>query len=468
MRRHTTICLLALLLSVSIQIVSVRAAPPRAIVSSQDPPAEVTVLDRRGDLWLVTGSEVQLAALPGARMLGEFQTPAPPRTFLPSPSAVIDDLVTQVNAADLISQVEWLVGLGVRFSRSPNLPAVADTLEAKLASFGLDTEQHVFPMGTEGNLQVPNVIATKTGSLQPDSVFVLCAHYDATSEAPFQNTPGADDNGTGTVTLLTAARLLSTVSLDYTVKFVLFAGEEQGMVGSDYWVQDMAAAGLPIVGALNFDMMGWWDDGVPFDLEIETNNASRWMAEAICWAADTYTIMPYELHVDDSAWWGDFYRFWQNGFAAVNHEESWDWGDPDFNPYYHTTADTPDKLSPEFFEGSARIAVAALASLAGVSNLSAVPGAPAGGADLTADPNPFNGRVVLRLTAEGVEGSQSLSIYDLRGRRVDEVSLTMSGGRGQVLWDARDETGRSLSAGVYLALAESVPGRPSCRVTYLP
>jgi hypothetical protein len=233
-------------------------------------------------------------------------------------------------------------------------------------------------------------------------------------------------------------------------------------------VQDMAAEGLPIIGALNFDMMGWWESGVTFDLEIETNNASRWMADAICWAADTYTTMPYQLHVDDSAWWGDFYRFWQNGYAAVNHEESWDWGDPDFNPYYHTTEDTPDKLSPEFFEGSARIAVAALATLAGVSSTSSIPGRPVGGADLSANPNPFNGRVVLRLAAEDVEGPQSVSVYDLRGRRVDEVTLNVHGGMGQVTWDARDKTGRSLPAGVYLALAESLPGRPSCRVTYIP
>jgi Zn-dependent M28 family amino/carboxypeptidase len=163
--------------------------------------------------------------------------------------------------------VEWLVGLGPRLSRCPNYPAVADFLEAKLASFGLATEQHIFYMGLNGTLE------------------------------------GPDDNGTGTVTLLTAARLLSTVSLDYSVKFVLFAGEEQGMVGSDHWVEEMAAAGMSILGALNFDMMGWWTEGVDFDLEIETNNASRWMADAICWAADTYTTMPYELHVDDSAWW---------------------------------------------------------------------------------------------------------------------------------------------------------------------
>jgi hypothetical protein len=468
MFRRFTLCLLALLVCVPIPAALAQAAPLRAIVSGHEPPKDVNVLDQRGDLWLVTGSEAQLAALPGAHLLPELPTPSPPRTFIPDPSELVDDLVAQVNADELISEVEWLIGLGVRFSRSDNIQAVADSLEARLASFGLTTEQHTFPMGIEGNLIVPNVIATKVGSVEPDSVFVLCAHYDATSEVAFVDTPGADDNGTGTVTLLTAARLLSTVSVDYTVKFVLFAGEEQGMVGSDYWVQDMAAEGLPIIGALNFDMMGWWENGVTFDLEIETNNASRWLADAICWAADTYTTMPYQLHVDDSAWWGDFYRFWQNGFAAVNHEESWDWGDPDFNPYYHTTDDTPDKLSPDFFEGSARICVAALASLAGASSPSVVLEASVGGVFLSASPNPFNGQVVLHLMTGGAEGPQSVAVYDLRGRQVDEITVTVNDGKGQVTWDARDNTGRSLPAGVYLALAETLPGRPSCRVTYVP
>jgi len=466
-RRHS-LCLLGLIVATSMQPVPVQATEPRAVVSGQTPPAGVTALDRHGDLWLVTGSETELAALPGARMLREFRAPMPQRTFTPVFNPVVDGLVAQVNSSDLISQVEWLIGLGVRYSTSPNLPAVADSLEARLASFGLATEQHTFPMGLEGNLVVHNVIATKTGTVEPDSVFVLCAHYDATSEDAFHYTPGADDNGTGTVTLLTAARLLSTVSSDYTVKFVLFAGEEQGMVGSEYWVEDMAAEGLPILGALNFDMMGWWENGVDFDLEIETNNASRWMADAICWAADTYTTMPYELHVDDSAWWGDFYRFWQNGYAAVNHEESWDWYDPDFNPYYHSTEDTPDKLSSEFFEGSARIGVAALASLAGVSIVSDVPETPIGGARLSASPNPFNGRVAISLVAGGVEGTQTVSVFDLRGRRIDQVTLTMSDGKGAAVWDAHHEAKLPVPAGVYLAVAESLPGRPSCRVTYLP
>lgn len=421
--------LLALVL-VTASVLSVKvgqAAPPRAILNSHDKPTGVTVLDRRGDQWLVTGTLAELSALPGAQLLGDFPANTSTRTFSPVFNPLVDDLVSQVNADQLIADVEWLVDLGVRYSQGPNIHVVADSLEAKLASFGLETEKHYFPMGS---LSVPNVIAIKTGAVEPDSVFVICAHYDATSENTQYNTPGADDNGTGTVTVLTAARLLADLQTDYTVKFVLFAGEEQGLIGSQHWVSDMAQAGLPIVGALNFDMMGWWTPGVPFDLEIETNSASRWLADAVCWAADTYTSMPYILHEDNSIWWGDFYSFWQYGFASVSHEESWDWYDPDFNPNYHSTDDTVDNLSPEFFEGSARIGVASLASLVGVSQLSPVPEALQISANLSARPNPFNGRVELNLAAPGVEGPLPLSIFDVRGRRVDEVVLHMTGGQG--------------------------------------
>ena len=133
----------------------------------------------------------------------------------------------------------------------------------------------------------------------------------------------------------------------------------------------------------------------------------------------------------------------------------------------YPTDDTVDKLSPEFFEGSARIGVAALALLAGAANVSAVPPAQAAAA-LQASPNPFNGRVVISLAADGVEGPVAVGVYDLRGRRVGRVTMAMSEGRGEAPWDARTADGRALPAGVYLARVEAQPEWGACRITYVP
>ena len=129
-------------------------------------------------------------------------------------------------------------GITVGANESARINAVAAAASASIA-IGGTAGVALAGAGAEAT----NVIATKIGSVIPDSVFVFCAHFDATSNEPFIDTPGADDNGTGTVTLLTAARLLSTVSVDYTIKFVAFDREEQGLVGSSAYVDAHAQAG---------------------------------------------------------------------------------------------------------------------------------------------------------------------------------------------------------------------------------
>ncbi|MDH3457646.1 MAG: M28 family peptidase, partial [Gemmatimonadota bacterium] len=185
------------------------------------------------------------------------------------------------------------------------------------------------------------------------------------SNQPMQLAPGADDNATGTTAVLTAAEILSRHAFAYSIRYVCFSGEEQGLVGSFHYSSWARRNNVDIVGVLNFDMLGYWESGVDKDLEIETNRASRWLAEATINAAELYTDTPYELHIDDWAWWGDHWHFWRTGYAAVNHEEAWDWLDPDFNPYYHTTNDRLEYLDPDFTVGNIEVGVAALATLAG-------------------------------------------------------------------------------------------------------
>jgi len=455
------ICLLTLAVAASAD------HPVRFLVPGSEAPSGVRVLDHRGDLWLVEGPADLVDRVPGATILPQ---PAPPRTEthtwspLTEADPAIQALADLVVWPDLLADLQWLVGLGNRYSYNSNLHVVADSLEQRLEALGLATKQHDFDLN---GTTVPNVIATQLGTVYPDSIFVICGHFDATSEAPQVATPGADDNASGSVAVLTAARLLADRSLDCTVQYVLFGGEEQGLRGSRAWVAEQATADVNIAGALNFDMIGWWEEGVQFDLEIETNAHSLWIAEAVVDCAVTYANMPYVLHEAENIWWGDFYAFWEQGYAAVNHEESWDWGDPDFNPRYHTTGDLVEYLDPDFTTGNVRVAVTALATLAGLAGPTAVEVAPVAMADLTAYPNPFNGRTTLVLSAPGLDGMLNLGIFDLTGRRVGTVDLTLVGGRGEGVWSAIDAHGAPLPTGVYLARAVGDATVPTCRVAYV-
>src|SRR5215470_17206594 len=89
---------------------------------------------------------------------------------------------------------------------------------------------------TIGNAEsdVYNTVAEIRGSEKPDEVVILGAHLDS-----WDLGTGSTDNGTGSAAVLEAARALSKLNLKpkRTIRFVLFSGEEEGLVGSKRYVE---------------------------------------------------------------------------------------------------------------------------------------------------------------------------------------------------------------------------------------
>ena len=81
----------------------------------------------------------------------------------------------------------------------------------------------------QGEADVYNVIAELKGTEKPDEYVVVCGHLDSWHQAT-----GATDNGTGTTSTLEAARILTAVGArpKRTIRFCLWGGEEQGLLGS--------------------------------------------------------------------------------------------------------------------------------------------------------------------------------------------------------------------------------------------
>jgi len=81
---------------------------------------------------------------------------------------------------------------------------------------------------------VYNTVAEIRGSEKPDEVVILGAHIDS-----WDLGTGSTDNGTGSAAVLEAARALAKLNLKpkRTIRFVLFSGEEEGLVGSKRYVQ---------------------------------------------------------------------------------------------------------------------------------------------------------------------------------------------------------------------------------------
>jgi len=450
-------------------------------VNGQDLPAEIFLVRTRGTLPLVDGIIVHAArggmflvsgnataieelSRQGCSVSPLTESPAPSRlpgrqwTRVDTPDPEISAMVAEVNWTDVGSTIQWLVDFGTRYSYAANHYTVADAIGDVFASYGLTPVLRSFVYNGK---TMWNVEATQTGTLYPDSIYIICGHFDSISNTPTILAPGADDNGTGAATVLTAAEIFTQYDFEYTIRYICFAGEEQGLRGSQNYAAWAAGQNLAILGVLNFDMMGYWEAGVEKDLEIETNEASQWLATAIINAADLYTGAPYELHVDNSIRWGDFASFWDYGYFAVNHEEAWDWYDPDFNPYYHKTNDLIAYVDPDFTVGNIRIGVAALATLAGlVHEGTGVDDSetPSLAISLSAHPNPFAERVHFSVTGLSDRNRVTVLVYDALGRRVAALPVAIDGGYGTASWNTKEGVAHGIGAGVYFARLEGIPG----------
>ena len=86
----------------------------------------------------------------------------------------------------------------------------------------------------KGPVELHNVIATLRGTEKPDEMVIVSAHLDSWHQAQ-----GTTDNGTGAATTMEAARILTAIGAEpkRTIKFCLWGGEEQGLLGSRGYVQ---------------------------------------------------------------------------------------------------------------------------------------------------------------------------------------------------------------------------------------
>lgn len=181
-----------------------------------------------------------------------------------------------------------------------------------------------------------NVVAVQPGIVNPGNIYVICGHLDDVPNAAIA--PGADDNASGSTAVLLAASILGRYTFENTIRYVLFTGEEQGLVGSYYYVQQCVSEGDNVLGALNFDMISY-DGDLDERAEIYCNATAP-----SCALGDLFidTIGTYSLALapvkftSGGGGWSDHARFWDAGYPAIVGIE--DTGS-DFNPYYHSPND---------------------------------------------------------------------------------------------------------------------------------
>lgn len=221
---------------------------------------------------------------------------------------------------------------------SPMNSKAAQYIFEKFQSYGLQAQYNPFSPGGV------NVIAQKTGLKYPNQKFIICAHYDdMISFGPMSDTvPGADDNASGVCGVLEAARIFSTLNLDYTVLFAAWDEEEIGLDGSRSFADTAYVHGDSIIGVLNMDMIAW-DQNNDNKFQITSNDYSLPLANSVYYTSLMYlpSLMP---QVRIGTYGSDHLSFASRGFTAVSVHEDLN----DFATYYHTINDKYSTLNKPY------------------------------------------------------------------------------------------------------------------------
>lgn len=117
----------------------------------------------------------------------------------------------------------------------------------------------------ERDFEAPNVAAFVRGTDPSNEWILLSAHLDHLGEHHGKVFQGADDNGSGSAALLSVARQLASwremgVQPRRNIALVWFSGEENGLLGSRYFSQNMPMAADLVATNINVDMIGRFDD----------------------------------------------------------------------------------------------------------------------------------------------------------------------------------------------------------------
>jgi len=286
--------------------------------------------------------------------------------------AEIASMVKEVSADSLQSYIKSMVAYGTRHTLSTQTDAnkgigaarnwvlskfneFAKTSNGRLTAF-IDTITYkVDGKRVDKDIILGNVVATLKGTDVNDKrIFLISGHLDSRRSNEMdrdKDSPGANDDGSGSAAVIECARVMSQHGFPATVIFVTVSGEEQGLLGAQFLANKAKKENWSIEAVLNNDIMGSnnssetniidntrirvFSEGLSVldtgkvatnirNLGLENDGRARQLARYVKEIGERYVenievVMVYRN--DRFLRGGDHSPFVQNGFAAVRITE---------------------------------------------------------------------------------------------------------------------------------------------------
>ncbi len=232
-----------------------------------------------------------------------------------APIQWVQNLVNDVVQSSFETTLIHLVSYLTRYSTSTPYSNAATWCKGQLDTMGYST---IVKSVSVGSSTSSNIVADKLGiSTGTRGLVLVVAHLDSinSGNVPSTSAPGADDNGSGSAGLLEIARILKNQPSLHDLRFVLFGGEEQGLLGSGQYVDNLSAGERTRIRAIvNMDMIGTMNTSVATVL-LEGATVSQTAIDALADAATTYTSLTVQTSL--SPYNSDHVPFINAGLPAV-------------------------------------------------------------------------------------------------------------------------------------------------------
>ena len=194
---------------------------------------------------------------------------------------------------------------------------------------------------TDGPVESANVVGEIVGREHPEEIVVVGAHLDS-----WDLSEGTTDNGTGTTSVLAAAEaiLKSGVTPRRTIRFVLFTGEEQGLLGSLAYVKQHQSEMKNHIGDIVLDI------GQGPVKEFQLGGRDDLVAAFEPFARSLRNLR--EIKVNDKTEFGtDTGPFTLAGLPGINLDQD----SPDYKFTHHSAADALEAVKPDVLAQNATV-----------------------------------------------------------------------------------------------------------------
>ncbi len=332
-------------------------------------------------------------------------------------NAEISIIVREISAKNIETTIRKLASFGTRNTLSEQdnptrgIGAARDYLYGEFQKISRDcggclqVEKQTFVQPKANRIPQPtkltNVFAMLKGTTNADRVYVVSGHYDSMCNLNAMDAtcdaPGANDDASGTAAVLEMARVMSKRRFDATIIFMTVPGEEQGLLGADYFADQAKKNKMDIEAMFTNDIIGGvtsyknapdrnsvrvFAEGVPSDeteqeasqrrnVGGENDSASRQLGRFIKDVADVYSPkfgVQLMYRRDRYGRGGDHIPFLERGFSAVRFTEPHE----DYTHQHQSVkivdgkqyGDLPEFVDFEYVASVTRVNAASLAALA--------------------------------------------------------------------------------------------------------